>query len=148
MGREGPPRAQSDSDPQRSPRKVIHLDTRFLINALHRGSAEDRRLRQRLAEGEAVGISVVSWTEFLCGPVDQHDVELAVRVVDEPVALVAVDAAVAARLFNLAGRRRGFLNDCMVAAIALRATASLATTNVSDFRRFEPAGLHVVRAEA
>ena len=126
---------------------MIHLDTGFLINALHRSSVEDRQLRRWLGQGEALGISVVSWTEFLCGPVGQEDLELAARVVDEPVALLALDAAVAAKLFNLAGRRRGSLNDCMIAAIALRATASLATTNVADFRRFERAGLRVVDAE-
>lgn len=123
---------------------MIHLDTGFLISALRRGSAEDRRLREWLAEGEPIGISAVSWTEFLCGPVAPHDVELATRVVDEPVALLAADAAIAAKLYNLAGRRRGSLNDCMIAATALRAAASVATTNVADFRRFGPAGLRVI----
>ena len=97
---------------------MIHLDTGFLISALRRGSPEDRRLREWLAHGEPLGISAVSWTEFLCGPVDADDLELAARVVDEPVALLAADAGVAARLFNLAGRRRGSLNDCMIAATA------------------------------
>ena len=122
---------------------MIHLDTGFLIGALRRGSPEDQRLRAWLARGEGVGISVVSWTEFLCGPVDGDDVELAARVVDEPVALLPADAASAARLFNLAGRRRGSLNDCMIAAAALRVRASLATTNLADFRRFESAGLRL-----
>jgi predicted nucleic acid-binding protein len=31
----------------------------------------------------------------------------------------------------------------MIAAIALRVDASVATTNVADFRRFEPAGLRL-----
>ena len=123
---------------------MIHLDTGFLISALRRGSAEDRRLRGWLAQSEPIGISVVGWTEFLCGPVDAHDVELAARIVDEPVALLARDAGTAAELFNLAGRRRGSLNDCMIAATALRAGAAVATTNLVDFRRFEPAGLRVV----
>ena len=127
---------------------MIHLDTGFLINALHRGSAEDRQLRRWLGQGEGVGISAVSWTEFLCGPVTPDHLEVALRVVDEPVALLATDAAVAARLFNFGGRRRGSLNDCMIAAIALRVRASLATTNAGDFRRFQPAGLHVVEAGA
>jgi predicted nucleic acid-binding protein len=110
--------------------------------SLRRGSAEDERLRQWLVRGEAVGISAVSWTEFLCGPVQGHAIELAARVVGEPVALLAVDAA--AKLFNLGGRRRGSLNDCMIAATALRTNAPLATTNPADFRRFEPAGLRVI----
>ena len=81
-----------------------------------------------------MGSSAVSWTEFLCGPVQRHAIELAARVVDEPVALLAVDAAAAAKLFNLGRRRRGSLNDCMIAATALRANASLATTNPADLR--------------
>jgi predicted nucleic acid-binding protein len=125
---------------------MIHLDTGFLISALRRGSAEDRRLREWLAQGQPIGISAVGWTEFLCGPVDGHDVELAARVLDEPVALLAGDAGVAARLFNRAGRRRGSLNDCMIAATALRVDASVATTNLPDFRRFESAGLRVMSA--
>jgi predicted nucleic acid-binding protein len=123
---------------------MIHLDTEFLINALRRGSAEDRQLREWLAQSQPIGISVVGWAEFLCGPVEVHHVELAARVVDEPVALLARDAGMAAELFNLAGGRRGSLNDCMIAATALRAGASVATTNLVDFRRFEPAGLRVM----
>jgi len=67
---------------------MIHLDTGFLISALRRGSAEDRRLREWLAQSQSIGISAVGWAEFLCGPVDVHDVELATRVVEEPVALL------------------------------------------------------------
>ena len=133
MGPDGPPRASSDIGAGRRAR-AIHLDTGFLIGALRRGSAEDERLRQGLVRGEAVGSSAVNWTEFLCGPVQRHAIELAARVVDEPVALLAVDAAAAAKLFNLGRRRRGSLNDCMIAATALRANASLATTNPADLR--------------
>jgi predicted nucleic acid-binding protein len=123
---------------------VIHLDTGFLISALRRGSLEDRRLREWLTRGEPLGISTIGWTEFLCGPVDADDVALAARVLEEPVTFLESDAGVAARLFNLGGRRRGSLNDCMIAATALRVGASLATTNLADFRRFEAAGLRVV----
>ena len=125
---------------------MIHLDTGFLIGALRRGSAEDQQLRAWLERSEPVGISAVGWAEFLCGPVDEHDVELATRVVDEPVALIARDAGMAANLFNLAGGRRGSLNDCLIAATALRVGASVATTNLTDFRRFAKAGLRVMSA--
>ena len=122
---------------------MIHLDTSFLIRALARNSPEDRRLRAWLKEAEPLGMSTISWAEFLCGPVAAVDVELAGRILREPVAFNSTDAALTARLFNLAGRRRGSLTDCMIAATAIRATAALATKNHADFRRFEPAGLRL-----
>ena len=125
---------------------MIHLDTSFLIRALARGSAADRKLRQWLTAGRPLGISSVSWAEFLCGPVGTHDVELASRIILEPVSFEAEDAMLSAKLFNLAGRRRGSLIDCMIAAIALRVGASLATANPADFRRIESAGLQVLAA--
>jgi predicted nucleic acid-binding protein len=89
-------------------------------------------------------MSVVTWTEFLCGPVEAAGIDLAARMIEEPEPLVVGDALVAARLFNQGGRRRGSLVDCMIAAIAIRVGAELATTNVADFRRFESAGLTLV----
>ena len=59
---------------------------------------------------------------------------------------VAADASPCADLFNLGGRRRGSLLDCMIAAVAVCADAALATTNPGDFRRFQTAGLRVVAA--
>jgi predicted nucleic acid-binding protein len=125
---------------------VIHLDTSFLIRALTRGSPEDSRLRAWLQEASTVGISAVSWAEFLCGPVEAEDVALAARIVGDPVEFTADDSAGTARLFNLAGRRRGSLTDCMIAAVALRVGASMATMNPDDFGRFEAAGLDIVTA--
>jgi predicted nucleic acid-binding protein len=125
---------------------VIHLDTSFLIRALTRGSPQDRRLRTWLREATSVGISAVSWAEFLCGPVEAADVALAARIVGDPVEFTADDSAGTARLFNLAGRRRGSFTDCMIVAVALRVGASMATTNPDDFGRFEAVGLEIVTA--
>lgn len=125
---------------------MIHLDTSFLIRALVRDSPEDRKLRGWLRAGEVVGVSSVSWTEFLCGPIGAEEVELAARIVEEPVPFVAADSAIAARLFNMAGRRKGSLIDCLIAATALRVEAQLATGNLADFRRFDAAGLRVLGA--
>ena len=65
---------------------------------------------------------------------------VATRVVSERVPFHD-DARLSAQLFNESGRRRGSFVDCMIAATALRAGATLATASIEDFRRFEAAGL-------
>jgi predicted nucleic acid-binding protein len=120
---------------------LIHLDTSFLVPALAAGSPQDRRLRAWLLAGEPLAVSAIAWAEFLCGPVEPADVDLVGRVVSERVPFGEGEAALAARLFNESGRRRGSLADCMVAASAIRAGASLATGNPRDFVRFAGAGL-------
>lgn len=124
---------------------MTHLDTSFLIRVLVRDSPQDVALREWLRVGERVAISVIAWTEFLCGPVRTHEVDLAARVVAERVPFTEENAALAARLFNESGRRRGSLMDCMIAATALGGGALIATNNASDFRRFEGAGLRLAR---
>ncbi len=123
---------------------MIHLDTSFLIRGLIRNSLEDLKLREWLMDSISLGISSISWAEFLCGPVEPHQIELATRIVYEQVPFIAEDAALSAHLFNLSGRRRGSLTDCMIAATALRVDASLATGNPADFHRLESAGLRIV----
>jgi predicted nucleic acid-binding protein len=125
---------------------VILLDTNFLIAAFQPGSPADAMLRKWLGGGEEIAVSVVAWCEFLCGPVESRQVELVTRIVPRRVGFDAEDAELAATLFNLGGRRRGSLTDCMIAASAIRLAAALATGNADDFRRFESAGLVVVSA--
>jgi len=60
-----------------------------------------------------------------------------------PVPFEADDASKAAALFNATGRRSRSLQDCMIAAAAIRANAELATINVKGFRRFEQSGLRI-----
>ena len=120
---------------------MIHLDTSFLIRALVPGSAQDRELRRWLAHGEEVGVSSIAWTEFLCGPVRAEAVAAVTGFLAERVPYLEDDAARAAGLFNASGRRRGSLLDCMIAAVALRSEAPLATANRADFRPFEGEGL-------
>ena len=122
---------------------MIHLDTSFLIRALVPRSSHDRKLRKWLSEGASIGIGAIGWAEFLCGPVEPSQAAVAARFLGEPVSFTAEDAELSARLFNLSGRRRGSLSDCMVAAKALRLDGTLATANVIDFTRFETAGLKV-----
>jgi len=122
---------------------MIHLDANFLIRGMVPETPQAVSLRAWLASGEAVGMSTVAWAEFLCGPVAEPILERAARIVAERVPLVEEDAGVAAKLFNASGRRRRSLADCLIAATALRFTVPLATTNVSDFRRFEKMGLRL-----
>lgn len=121
---------------------MIHLDTSFLILAVVPGSREDRALRRFLAEETAIAMSAVAWAEFLCGPLAGSDLSLAAAVVGEAVPLTAAHAALAADLFNHAGRRRGTFVDCLIAAVAVDEGASLATANPRDFS--EMSGLRLV----
>lgn len=123
---------------------MIHLDTGFLIRALVRNSSEDIKLRTWLRSDTQVGMSSIAWAEFLCGPVERTDIILAAHIVPDRRPFADDDAGLAARLFNISGRRRGTFIDCMIAAGALGIGAPLATTNPEDFRRFEPAGLQII----
>jgi predicted nucleic acid-binding protein len=114
---------------------LIHLDTGFLIRAVVRSSAEGDELRRWISGGARIGVSAIAWSEFLCGPVDELSRELAVEMVVEPQPFLAADCGVTADFFNVSGRRRGILRDCMIAATAVRVGAALATTNPSDFRK-------------
>ena len=89
-----------------------------------------------MADGVRLGMSAIGWTEFLCGPLDQRQLALAAAIVGEPEPFLSEDSSKTAELFNRSGRRRGSLIDCMIAAIAIRVGASLATANPSDFRCF------------
>ena len=122
---------------------MIHLDTSSLIRSLAAGTPEDSLLREWLRAGESFAVSAVVWAELLCGPVAEAHVELVARFVTETLPFTGAEATIAADLFNTSGRRRGSLADCMIAATAIGRGAAVATSNPSDFRRFEPAGLIV-----
>lgn len=114
---------------------LIHLDTGFVIRVLQRGSHEDAELNRWVSRGVRLGVSTVAWSEFLCGPLDETHPDLIMRLVGEPQPFLAADATMAAEFFNLTGRRRGLLPDCMIAATAVRLGSALATTNPQDFRK-------------
>ena len=122
---------------------MIHLDTSFLVRALVAGTPEEAKLRMWLGQGEGLIMSAVAWAEFLCGPIDVDDLELAERFVERQVNFTADQAMVAARLFNESGRRRGTLIDCMIGAAALADGAAIATSNPADFNRFGAAGVKI-----
>lgn len=120
---------------------MIHLDTGFLIRGFVAGSLEHGRVRRWLRDREPIGMSSIAWAEFLCGPVPSQVVEDIAEALGEPRPFDGGDATLAAELFNLGGRRRGHFADCMIAAAAIRAGATLATNNIADFKRFEAQGL-------
>lgn len=120
---------------------MTHLDTSFLIRALKVGTPEDRKLREWIGKGESLAMCTIAWGEFLCGPLSRHEFELADAIIGPRRDFTSEHAAVAARIFNESGRRRGSLIDCMIAAVALTDGDPIATTNTSDFRRFEDSGL-------
>jgi predicted nucleic acid-binding protein len=123
---------------------MIHLDTSFLIRALVSGSPQASELRNLFVKREALAMSCLCWAEFLCGPLKSHEVELAAKLIQELVPFAAEDSIQAADLYNLSGRRRGTLIDCMIAATAIRCDAILATANPADFRKFQTAGLKLL----
>jgi len=127
---------------------MIVLDTNFLVMGLVPGSAQDSRLRHWLEDGEIVAVSVIVWAEFLCGPVKEEHIRLASQLLPSPAVLLPEDAARGAELYNVTGRRRGSLADCLIAATCLRLDAAIATENLADFRPFEPMGLRVFSSTA
>jgi predicted nucleic acid-binding protein len=120
---------------------MIHLDTNFLIQGLIPNSAAGARVRTWRRTGEALGISSISWSEFLCGPLNATDEALAQTLFPAAEPFLSSDAHKAAELFNATGRRSRSLADCQIAAVALRCNARIATVNASDFTLFQGQGL-------
>lgn len=123
---------------------MIHLDTNFLIAIEDAHAPESKSFRAWLRAGEELSISSLAWTEYLCGPLPEKHIQAASILFPNPEPYLAEDCVLTARLFNHTGRRRGSMLDCMIAAIALRNNARLATLNVDDFRPFEKFGLQLV----
>ncbi len=120
---------------------MIHLDTSFLIQSLVAGSESDKKLQTWLANGDALGISTIAWSEFMCGPLTSDQQVLAETLVGTPEPFIRLDADKAAELFNLSGRRSRSLADWQIAAVALRCSARIATVNRPDSLALEPFGV-------
>jgi predicted nucleic acid-binding protein len=121
---------------------MIHLDTNLLVELVTTGSPGGKAVREWLVAGRELGTSAIAWSEFCNGPLTREQKDAAFAVLGENVApFTWQDAEEAARLFNLSGRRRGSHADCMIAASAMAAGASLATRNSADFSRLTACGL-------
>lgn len=120
---------------------MIHLDTNFLVSALQLGTAEAAKVNSWLSGNEILGVSAVAWAELFCGPLSARDELLARQMFSRIEFLSGADAETAAQLFNNTGRRSRSLADCMIAAVAIRCGARLATINTADFQPFVQYGL-------
>jgi predicted nucleic acid-binding protein len=120
---------------------VIDLDANFLVDVFRRGSSSARLLDRWVHGGEPINISSVAWAEFLCGPVESHNAVEARGLLGSIEPLFDADAVLGAELFNASGRRVRSLPECLIAAVALRRGARLATLDTADFRRFKNFGL-------
>jgi predicted nucleic acid-binding protein len=120
---------------------MIHLDTNFLIQISVAGSGAHERFTAWAATQESINVRTIAWAEFLSGPMDATAEALARQVFPQPEPFLSTDAALAARLFNQTGRRSRSLADCMIAAVAMRCSAKLATLNTGDFQPLTGHGL-------
>jgi predicted nucleic acid-binding protein len=121
---------------------MIHLDTNYLIGVAVSDSKESHHVDQWLAEGRSLATSAIAWTEFLNGPVQQHEISLVEAIIESQIVPFDRAAAVlAADLFNRTGRRRGSRFDCLIASTAILSGAEIASANESDFRHFANYGL-------
>jgi predicted nucleic acid-binding protein len=120
---------------------MIHFDANFLIQTVVAGSLAHEKFRGWTQGQEDCNASRIAWAEFLCGPLDAPAEAIARQIFQHPEPFLPADAILAARLFNQTGRRSRSLADCMIAAVAVRCGAKLATNNTADFQPFLPHGL-------
>ena len=120
---------------------MIHRDTNFLIQCVIAGSPAHEKFRAWTQAQEICNASTVAWAEFLCGPLDASAEAFARQIFPKPEPFLPADAVLAARLFNQTGRRSRTLADCMIASVAIRCGAKMATSNTDDFQPFVPHGL-------
>jgi predicted nucleic acid-binding protein len=126
---------------------MICLDTNYLIRMLLPDTAESKRVKKWLKQGETLSTSSIAWYEFLCGPVGEAEIQTVRACLQGGiVAFEEAQITEAARLFNATGRARRLRVDAMIAACAVTANIPLATDNKEDFCEFVKFGL-VLMAE-
>ena len=124
---------------------MICLDTSYLVRGLIAATPEATNLLKWIKKGEVLCASSVAWYEFACGPVDPEGLKLGRSLLAGGILpFDEMQAAQAARLFNAVGRLRRLRVDAIVAAAAIAAGASLATSNQRDFLPFVAQGLKLI----
>jgi predicted nucleic acid-binding protein len=123
---------------------MSHLDTNYLIGLGVKGSAVASNVDAWLGAGESLAASAIAWAEFLNGPIDPVFITRAESLLQSRIVSFGQrEAALAAKLFNETGRRRGSRFDCLIAATAIETQSELATVNESDFQPFVHHGLRL-----
>jgi predicted nucleic acid-binding protein len=120
---------------------MICLDTNYLILGLVPDSRESKDLIAWTQAGETLIVPMPAWYEFICGPVSNVQITTMRAFLHDLIPFGEPQALEAARLFNAAKRKRTLRIDAMIAATALVAGASLATSNRADFQAFAAHGL-------
>lgn len=127
---------------------MIHFDTNALI-ALPLWAREHHPVIRQVVDGEPAGVCSVVWYEFLIGPIEATEIDLAHAFLQGRIVGVdREDAVMAATLFNVAGRRRTLKTDALIAAAAIRANAQFITVNSADFEPFVSHGLRLLPSVA
>ena len=123
---------------------MICLDSNYLIGGVTEGRPESSHLLAWFEAGEIFFTAAPAWYEFLCGPVNEAQIEtMRAFLTHGIIAFGETQAATAARIFNAVERPRRRRVDAMIAATAMVAGGKLATLNASDFGPFVPHGLEL-----
>jgi predicted nucleic acid-binding protein len=121
---------------------MIHLDTNVLTTLPH--LIQKHRFIERIEKNETASVCVPVWYEYMIGPIEASEQNLARQFIRGDVfALETDDAILAAQLFNLAGRKRSLKTDALIAAATIRRKTELFTLNVKDFLPFVKQGLRL-----
>lgn len=125
---------------------MICLDANYLIGGTSQQRPESGHLLAWIDAGETFCAPAPAWYEFLCGPLEADAVEAMEDLVGEHIIPFDRDSsALAAELFNKIGRPRTRRVDVMIAAIAIKQSAKLATLNAAHFEPMVKHGLELAR---
>ena len=122
-----------------------HLDTDFLIYALHAAGPERRWLQEVASTGQVIEISATAWYEFSRGPRTAEQLATARAFFGKDGIVVFSErlAAIAADVFRQLGSPRRRAADIAIGATAASRDATLMSLDAKDF-----AGIPRIRVES